>query len=337
MVYGLRRNWKLATLLFLMLALVLLLLPGLPWSSLSRKFINRQIAGTQKRLARWRRIESKLMSIKGRVNLPSSRIQTADPNYKWASLADSEGRFLLPDLHWFPGTSHKLIISSDETPNYQIEIFAPWTFPEGGTLETGELNSKIEEANAVTRISGISNADYDDLNDPYYRELFRAITEGKQSDEEKITAVNHYVAKKRIKKKKFPDKSVSPVQLLNSESPYSFLCGSMSRALAHLTAAGGYETRWVDMIKMKEGKRPITHVVVEVFYAGRWHLYDPTYGVSYKNDGGNIASYREIRIQPNILSQHQVSIREGEKLPGWLAEVYSTGLHRVYYLKRSEQ
>lgn len=337
MVYDLRRNWKVTTLVSLILVLVLLFLPGFPWANKSHRLINRQIAGIQKRLARWRGIESKPMSIKGRVDLPGSRIQTADPNYKWAVIADADGRFLLPELQWFPGTTHKLIVSSDEERNYEFEVYAPWAFPAGGAFEVGKLNTEIEYENAATKISGISNADYDSSSDQFYRKLFGIITEGKRSDEEKLAALNHYVAMKRVKKKKPPSRTISPDQLLKSQSPYSFLCGAMSRALAHLAVAGGYEARWVDMIKMREGKRPLTHVVVEIFYAGRWHLYDPTYGVSYKNNYGNIASHREIRTESNMLSQHAYSIREGEKMPRWLADVYSTGLHRVYTLRKLEE
>ena len=44
-----------------------------------------------------------------------------------------------------------------------------------------------------------------------------------------------------------------------------------------------------------------THVVVEVYYGDGWQLFDPTYGVEFRDSRGEVASYREIRLNPALI------------------------------------
>lgn len=50
------------------------------------------------------------------------------------------------------------------------------------------------------------------------------------------------------------------------------------------------------------------HSVVEFFYDGKWHLFDPTNGAYYTNNGvitGDIASFEDIRKNPDIVANHK--------------------------------
>jgi hypothetical protein len=84
-----------------------------------------------------------------------------------------------------------------------------------------------------------------------------------------------------------------------------------------------------------EAAPPNTHVVVEVFYKGDWHLYDPTFGVKFKNIEGRIVSLKELRLNPGLISLGLFSAYR-QKYPNAsldsLVGVYTSGHHHFYYL-----
>jgi hypothetical protein len=86
-----------------------------------------------------------------------------------------------------------------------------------------------------------------------------------------------------------------------------------------------------------DGKKPVgTHVVVEVFYDGGWHLYDPTFAVKFRNRDGEVASYKELRLDTSLISDDlfgKFGARVRRHLMDFLPGAYETGYHHYYYYK----
>ena len=82
-----------------------------------------------------------------------------------------------------------------------------------------------------------------------------------------------------------------------------------------------------------------THVAVEVFYADGWHLYDPTYGVFFLNESGVVASYKELRLNPSLMTTgafQQLKPEIARAALAWMPSVYSSGLHQLYHVGETE-
>jgi hypothetical protein len=97
--------------------------------------------------------------------------------------------------------------------------------------------------------------------------------------------------------------------------------------------AVGYLVR---VIHLKDASTPAnTHVVIEVFYEDAWHLYDPTFGVVFRNPNGKVASYKELCLNPRLISMDIFS-KYRQKYPNiavnYLPAIYTSGYHHFYYL-----
>jgi hypothetical protein len=109
----------------------------------------------------------------------------------------------------------------------------------------------------------------------------------------------------------------------------------MALALATLAEAGNYETRMIDLIDSSDP--PSARMVVEIYYADRWHLYDPITGSTYSNSQGGIASYKDLRLDPNLIASQ--SIPQGA-FPMFhyaresMLAVLESGLHHYYRFRR---
>jgi hypothetical protein len=69
-------------------------------------------------------------------------------------------------------------------------------------------------------------------------------------------------------------------------------CSDLSSVLAYIWKYMGYEVRvWVIE----------NHVMPEVKFNGSWELYDPSYGVYYKDENGRIAGFEEISENPSLV------------------------------------
>jgi len=164
----------------------------------------------------------------------------------------------------------------------------------------------------------------------YYKALFDKLTAGKLTDEEKIGAINDYVAHKLNYEETQWDLG-TPRRVLERGSQY---CGHLSAAMETLLAVGGYRTRAVNVT---DGKIPPgTHVVVEVFYDGGWHLFDPTFGVKFQNKDGHVASYKDVRLDTSLIPGDLFARFDADSrrdLVRLLPGAYATGYHHYYYYK----
>ena len=107
--------------------------------------------------------------------------------------------------------------------------------------------------------------------------------------------------------------------------------------MAAITEAGNYPTRTVHLSDRPEHVQ--THVVVEVYYGDQWHLYDPTFGVSFLDKQGAVASYKQIRLDPSLVTPETFRGMAAETVRGimeWMPKAFGSGLHQVYYATKDE-
>ena len=301
------------------------------FSARLRHKVKRALVAAEKSLSEWRGYKSGLISIKGETGLAGAQVQVLDSKSGWASLCDLEGRFTIPDIVWYSNAGYELIVSTDDSKGKKIKIDAPSTFPPDGVMEVGRLPLDDAIEVAQERLPGmnlVSFQRYDFQNRDYYRKLYEDLTAGKTSHEENVDAVNNYIAK-RLNYNETQWDLGSPRRVIDQGSQY---CGHLSLAMATVLAVG-YSTR---IVNMRDGADPPnTHVVVEVFYKGEWHLYDPTYGVAFKDKDGRVVSYKELRLDPGLISEETFSaFRQLYPKTSFyrLRNIYNSGYHHYLSL-----
>ena len=332
-----RSRWKRLSLFLLCLSILAFVtsFPGLPWSRNIRHTLKKTIVKAEMKVASWQGHHPRLMSIEGVVNDAGAQVQALDSRSGWATLADRQGRFVLPDVMWYPGAVYELVISNDDSAGKLLKVRAPDAYPDSGVFNAGELNANQGsevQLGALSGVNSITREDFDSANRDYYKDLFDKLTAEKQSDEEKIGAIYEYVAGKLNYDETQPELG-SPRRVLERGSEY---CGHLSAAMETLVAIGNYRTRAVNGI---DGKHPPgTHVIVEVFYDGGWHLYDPTFGVKFRNKDGQVASYKDVRLDTSMITEDLFAKFDTEfrrNLVNMLPAIYQTGYHHFYYFKNN--
>ena len=82
-----------------------------------------------------------------------------------------------------------------------------------------------------------------------------------------------------------------------------------------------------------------THVTVEVYYGDRWHLYDPTYGVHYSDPHGVVASYKQLRLNPELVAPGAFSSlaeKEAAETLAWMLADFASGYNQIYLLAKDQ-
>jgi Transglutaminase-like superfamily len=316
--------------------LLVLFLPGLPWSAWSHHTFKRTIARAEIRFAKLRGQNPRLASIAGHLDEAGVQIEALDSRSGFAGETDKDGNFALPDVMWYPSAAYELVIAVDDTHGKVIKITAPGQLPDSGEFDAGELDLSRAAAidlKSLIGLNSISIQDFDSSNRDYYKELFDKLTAGKQSDEEKVEAVSAYIATK-LNYEETQWELGSPRRVIERGSQY---CGHLSAAMQTVLSTGGYRTR---AVHMSDGRRPPgTHVVVEVSYGGAWHLYDPTYDLRFLKKDGSVASYNDVRLDTNLISKDLLTKfpeKVRSELMTLLPGVYGTGYHHFFYF-RGEQ
>lgn len=271
----------------------------------------------------------------GRINTPGVQIEALDSRSGFASLTDNEGNFVLLGVMWYPEATYTLVVHEDDTTGKLVEVTGPRQLPESGQFDVGEVDftrGLTVDLQSLIGLNSISIQDFDTRNRDYYKDLFVRLTEGKQSDEEKIAAINDYVAT-RFNLDERQRELESPRRVLERGSRY---CAFLGIAMQSLLSVGGYQTRQVHMVDGREP--PASHAVVEVFYNGGWHLYDPSYGFIFRKPGGEVASYSDIRLNTDLIDKTMFAKFE-EKIRlelMALPTVYGTGYHHFFYFRGEE-
>jgi len=125
------------------------------------------------------------------------------------------------------------------------------------------------------------------------RHILRSILHAEMSAEEKTLAIFHLVAV--FFHHQEPDhhnRDVhDPVKYFNG---YGY-CDDAVAAFSNLCQLAGFDTRvWV-----LEG-----HVVAEVFFNGRWHMFDPHHKVYFPAPQGGIAGLHDLLAYPDVIDRH---------------------------------
>jgi hypothetical protein len=314
-----------------LLFMMILFLPGLPWSAASRHKLKKIIDKAQLTWSKWSGHQPSLVSIAGETDVPGARVFVLDSPSGWASLCDNQGRFTIPDVLWYPNATYDLVVSSNENIGLMVKIRAPSDLPPTQVINAGRVLINIGQKIELTDLAGDTSYSFeyfDVQNRDYYRNLFDQITKDKLSDAEKVEAVNDYVAT-RLTYDKPQWELGSPRRILEQGSQY---CGHLSTTMTTLLAVA-FPTRAVHLTD--KSTPPNTHVVVEVFYEGDWHLYDPTFGVQFKNPQGEVVSYKELLLNPDLIRPELFSAfrQRYPKVPlNSVLGIYRSSYHHFYYL-----
>jgi hypothetical protein len=319
--------------LYALAALIAALAAGLLFSPRLRHQARRVVVKAEMTVAGWRGHPARLVALAGNVTVAGAQVQALDSRSGWAALSDNDGRFSLPGVVWYPGASYDLVLSTDGESGRMISVTPTEPPSAEDTVNLGDLSFDGGKAVELGKLPGVSSftlADYDAANGAFYRDLYAQITAGKQTDEAVIGAVNDYVATK-LNYDQTQWELGSPRRVLENGSEY---CGHLSAAMATLLANGPYRVRQINLI---DGQSPPgTHVVVEVFYGGAWHLYDPTYGTVYRNREGAVASYKELRLDTGAIKEElfaRLTPKQRRATVALLLGIFATGHHHFYYFK----
>src|SRR5262249_5923618 len=111
-------------------------------------------------------------------------------------------------------------------------------------------------------------------------------------------------------------------------------CGHLAVAMATIIVTG-YPAR---ILHLMDGSiPPNTHADVEVFYGGDGHLYDPTVGVRFLDDNGQVAGYRKLRLNPGLVSMAAYDdyrrLHPKANSLAWMPGAYSSGYHHFFLIE----
>lgn len=325
--------------LILILLLAALLSPGLPWSARVRMNILRLIVKAEAHVASLKGESPKMVSLQGRLSgtgaeveaLKGARVFALESQSGYTALTDREGRFLIPHITYYPGAGYNLIVSIGLRNAKRFTLPAPLSMKDD-IIDLGDISFGEGGDVAYTDVPN-RYMRYDLENDSYYRNLFDHLSLGLQTDEQKIEAICHYVSTKHNQdeiKRSFN----SPRQVIEEGAS---LCSDLALAMAAITESGNYPTRTIHTSDSIDHRN--THVTVEVYYKGRWHLYDPTYGVHFLNSKGIVASYKELRLDTDLLRPeafHGFKARSVRGILDWMRGTYSSGFHQIYQVSRDD-
>lgn len=73
------------------------------------------------------------------------------------------------------------------------------------------------------------------------------------------------------------------------------ICVHHERVFAHIVEGFGLQVRDVGFDYHEPNGTPNAHSTAEVYYNGSWHWFDPTFGVLFKDDSGNVLSIADAR------------------------------------------
>lgn len=242
----------------------------------------------------------------------------------WAAFTDSEGRFLLRDTTVRSGDSITLVVDGDGAESRVATLRVPGG-DETGIADLGAIDvSAMQSIKADTRRAMDGSQAFDRNNLEWYRGVAAAVTAGSSTDQERVTALHAFVAG-RYARPADNGPVETPRRTIEIGTLFS---GPLPVAMATLTHAAGYETRLVAI----SAPRPVDmeHTVVEVFYDGRWHLFDPAFGVVAVNDLGEIANHEDLVRHPALIDRMPYA---AAARPGWrgaeIPMLLRSGVHRV--------
>jgi hypothetical protein len=324
--------------------LIMMFVPGLPWSARLRHTVKKILTKAEIKAAAWKGETPQLVSLSGKLTTRQSNkqvvegaeIEALDSASGWATLTNTAGEFVLRDVIWYPKANYTLIVTFNAHETKQLRVVAPEKYPDDQVIALGELQLDKGCLIDVTDTLGMNATSYlkfDEENLDYYKSLFIQLTAGKNTDEERIDAINKYVASKFVSDQTVISYTV-PKQILESGSNSKW---KIALSLATLAETGNYKTRMLNLID--KASPPAAYMVTEIYYKDRWHLYDPILGTSFHNELGTIASYKDLRLHTDLNSTEKAMDKSSQILNEQLAplvHLYNSGFHHYYYLQKNK-
>jgi len=303
-------------------------------------YASRRVAARfESKVAAWSGQQPRPISISGRLigsgafaeSLKGAQVIALESTSGYASMSDSRGGFTLPHLVWYPGATYTLLVTADRHHVKRLNVRAPSDYPQNGIIDAGDLRFD-EGADLSAKEPLVRSLEYDSENRDYYKNLFEELAAHARTDHQAIDSICKYTAT-RFNRREDPFGFKSARQIFERGAPH---CSNFAFAMAAITSAGGYPSRTVHTTDTPEYAH--THVAVEVFYADGWHLYDPTYGIFFLNKSGAVASYRELRLNPGLMTQEafqQLRPEIGRSALAWMPGAYGSGLNQIYQADES--
>ena len=240
--------------------------------------------------------------------------------------SDGQGNFSLPHLIWYPSASYTLIVSSNLHQSRIFYLKMPAEYPSSLVIDLGELS--FEQGIEISKKElPIRYLKFERENYQFYKNIFDEQTKDAKNDHEKADLISKHIST-RYNSKEDAWSFYSAREIIERGAPH---CSNLALAMAAVMAAGGYPSRTIHTSDTPDYAH--THVAVEVFYDGGWHLYDPTYGVFFLNDFKEVASYRELRLSPELIKAeafNQLKPDMTEYIMQWMPGLYSSGIYQSY-------
>jgi hypothetical protein len=333
-------TWSIIALAGILLLIIVLFWPGFPWSGHLRYTLRRTVVKLQADFAAPQNGQPRLISLTGQLSgrgaftqaLKGARIVATESASGYAAMTDSEGKFMLPHLPWYPGAAYSLTITADSYHVRHFKVTTPPAYPGNGIVDVGQLD--LQEGYIVQRNNRpIRYLEYDSENDGYYRSLFNRLTEHAITDHQRIDAINKYIATKQNPKEDAWSFN-SARDVIERGAPH---CSNLSFAMAIIVAAGGYPARTVHTSDTIDYLH--THVSVEVYFGDRWHLYDPTYGIFFLDAMGRVASYKDLRLNPDLITPaafQGFDLKTTSSILKWMPKTIGSGFHQIYEVNKGE-
>ena len=262
-------------------------------------------------------------------SLPSAFVRVSLPPSAsgWSCFTDAEGRFVIRDAGLREGATVSLVVESGASERREIVVWVP-AGDESGRAELGAIDAAAMSVldDKVRRFDERS-VPFDRANLEWYRGVAAAVTAGSATDHDRVNAIHAFIAR-RYARPSDNGPTDTPRRTIEAGTLFS---GPLPLAMATLTQAAGFETRLVAL----SAPRPvdIEHTVVEVFYDGRWHLFDPAFGVVAVNDLGEIANLEDLVRHPALIDRMAYATANR---PGWrgpeIPALLRSGVHRISLL-----
>ena len=262
-------------------------------------------------------------------NLPSAFVKVSLPSSAsgWTCFTNAEGRFVIRDAGLHEGDTVSLLVENGASERREVVVRVP-SGDDTGSADIGAVDaSAMSVVDDEMRRFNDRSVPFDRANLEWYRGVAAAVTAGLPTDHDRVNALHAFIAR-RYTRPSDNGQTDTPRRTIEAGTLFS---GPLPLALATLTQAAGYETRLVEV----SAPRPvdIEHTVVEVFYDGRWHLFDPAFGVVAVNDLGEIANLEDLVRHPSLIDRMAYATANR---PGWrgpeIPALLRSGVHRVTLL-----
>lgn len=307
--------------------------PYLPGYARTRRRLARAVTAAEMRLAEWRGESPRLVALAGRLDRPGARLDVAESESGWAAVADETGRFVLPDVMWYPEAVYRIVVTDRSGDVRRISIRAPARAPSSDVVDVGDLpldGAQPADERDLSGLNSIHRVGYDSANADFYAGMVVALTAGRREHRERVDALARYVAS-LYRPGVGPFDDALPRTVLERGSAFS---RDLSSALATLAKAAGYDARLINVVGPNPKRQFESLMIVEVSYGGSWHVYEPTFGVSFE-ENGRVPSYEQLRLSPGLVARAlapgtpRYGSREREP---WLESAFLSGIHHYYWL-----